>query len=272
MNDTVDCQSVDSPPSGEAVGSSLAALPCNAPCLSFASGDIVFTSLHNKEYEPLAEITLAKNKVPYCQRHGYPLVVKKDKWHDMPMGFEKAFVFFQAFEQYPSCKWLFFSECDALITNMNITLESILEKINPSPSTHMIITTDGNGINAGNLFIRNSPESCEFLQYMLEIRRDYPHEQAFFNDCAASTGSKHSKYPTFIQIAPQYYFNSYEYKTIPWLSTRGPSAIWDFEDYSHDYFGNRGQWERGDFLIHWPSTSLEDRIRLAEFFSKYVEE
>lgn len=233
---------------------------------------IVFTSLHNEEYEPLAELTLQNNKVKYCKRYGYPLVVKSDGWHPMPMGFEKAYVFFDAFEKYPTCEWLFFSECDALITNMNITLESILDRIQPAPTTHMIITTDGNGINAGNLFIRNSPESKEFLQYMLQIKDKYPHEQAFFNDCAATTGSQHAKYPQFIRIVPQWLFNSYDYQTIPWLFARGPAQIWEFEDYTRDYFGHRGQWEKGDFLIHWPSLSLEKRLQLARFFSMYVEE
>jgi hypothetical protein len=33
--------------------------------------------------------------------------------------------------------------------------------------------------------------------------------------------------------------------------------------FKKDLFGNDGQWQVGDFLIHWPAVALDKRIQLA---------
>jgi len=229
---------------------------------------IVFTSLHDAGYQRLADITLEKNKKVYCEKHGYPLVVKSDGWHEgLAMGYEKAYLFKDAFNAHPDADWLFFSECDTLITNMDIRLESIIFGIDPK--IHLIITTDANGINAGNMFLRNSTEAYRYLDEMLKCVPNYPHEQAFIQDSYHGFGRLSKRYRPIIQVVPQYVFNSYEYRTIKWTK-RGFSHEMSHEKFSADDLGNRGQWEKGDFLIHWPNTSLELRLNLARFYSQYI--
>jgi FkbM family methyltransferase len=229
---------------------------------------IVFTTLHDAGYQSLADITLEKNKRPYCEMHGYPLVVKSDDWHEgLAMGYEKAYLFKDAFNVHPEAEWLFFSECDTLITNMNVRLESIVEGIDPK--IHLLITTDANGINAGNMFLRNSAESYRYLDEMLRCVPNYPHEQAFIQESYHGYGRLSKRYRQMIQLMPQNLFNSYEYRTIKWTK-RGFSHEMSHDKFSADDLGNRGQWEKGDFLIHWPNTSLDLRLNLAKFYSQYI--
>jgi hypothetical protein len=37
-----------------------------------------------------------------------------------------------------------------------------------------------------------------------------------------------------------------------------------------DFYGNRGQWDHGDLMIHWPGTILDHRINLAKMYNQYV--
>ena len=37
-----------------------------------------------------------------------------------------------------------------------------------------------------------------------------------------------------------------------------------------DLLGNDGQWQPGDFLIHWPGISLERRLNLAQLMLPQV--
>lgn len=206
---------------------------------------IVFTTFHTSSYAALAKKTLENNKVPYCQRHGYPLIVKTDDWHNIPLGYEKAYLLQTAFANYPDCAWVFFSECDTLITNMTTKLEDIVR----DESKHFVITTDINGINAGSFFVRNSVEGRGYIQAMLDSIGKFEHEQAFIID--SYFGSQTHK--DIISLYPQKTFNSYDYNI--WGHTY-PSGL--------DYFGNNGRWEYGDFIIHFPGTSLSHRLSLVD--------
>jgi hypothetical protein len=213
---------------------------------------IVFTSFHDLNYTSLAKTTLDNNKVPYCIKHGYPLIVKTDNWHATPlMGYEKAFVIQTAFADYPDCEWVFFSECDTFITNMDIKLEDIIK----DEQKHFVITTDINGINAGSFFVRNTVEGRGYIQAMIDSIGRFAHEQAFIID--SYFGSR--THTDIISLYPQRIFNSYDY------------YIWgDAYPSGLDYFGNNGRWAPGDFMIHFPGCSLELRLQLVHTYSSKV--
>jgi mannan polymerase II complex MNN10 subunit len=212
---------------------------------------IVFTSFHDSNYASLAEKTLDNNKVPYCIKHGYPLIVKTDNWRNIPMGYEKAFLIQTAFAEYPDCEWVFFSECDTLITNMDIKLEDIVK----NEQKHFVIPVDVNGINAGNFFVRNTVEGRNYMQAMIDSIGRFEHEQAFIIDSYFYSKT----HADIISLYPQRSFNSYDYN------------IWgDAYPYGLDMFGNNGRWSPGDFIIHFPGKSLEDRLLLSDKYSLQV--
>jgi hypothetical protein len=64
------------------------------------------------------------------------------------------------------------------------------------------------------------------------------------------------KYSDTVKLMPQNFMNSYEYKmykVAPWLYEK-----------ETDVNGDRGQWEAGDWLVHWPGTQPRERIELVK--------
>jgi hypothetical protein len=59
----------------------------------------------------------------------------------------------------------------------------------------------------------------------------------------------------YMRIVPQRELNSYDYDEYP-------GSIPHI--YKKDLSGNDGQWQAGDFLIHWPAVPVPRRIMLAQ--------
>jgi hypothetical protein len=65
------------------------------------------------------------------------------------------------------------------------------------------------------------------------------------------------EYQSIVKITPQRFMNSYNYQFYHYTDHR-------------DKFGVNGNWEPGDWLIHWPALSLEDRIKLTKHYKPYI--
>ncbi len=242
---------------------------------------IVLVTVNDKNYQPLAELTVGKNKKQYCEKHGYELyhvnctdhltdkkfIAKNPPIPDefYPMGWSKVFAMKQALEKYPNCNWIFNTDADVAITNMEVKIEEIIEKYG-NKNTEIFIPADCNGINCGNMIIKNSPIGKSFLDTIIAGMPLYRHWYLFENQliqdlCIGShleeTGITPggSFWGRVIKVLPQKVMNSYDYSDLPRLKNR-PNY--------NDILGNNGQWEQGDFLIQWPSTDLEYRISKAK--------
>ena len=184
----------------------------------------------------------------------------------LPIGWAKVYAMKDAFEKYPDCEWIFNTDCDVMITNMTIKLEDIVNECTKDANVHVIIPADCNGINCGNMFIKNSPIGKAFLDTIIAglplYREWYLFENQLIQDLCVGThlteqGVKAggTLWGRVIKILPQRVFNSYDYKKIPLLKDR-PQY--------NDILGHDGQWKEGDFIIQWPSTDLDYRIKEAE--------
>jgi|TARA_B110000261_G_scaffold160911_1_gene201372 hypothetical protein len=249
---------------------------------------IVVVSAHDEKYEPLAELTLYNNKLNYCVKHGYKLHYSKDcgakaggkpvvaqlppipETH-IPAGWGKIFVMKEAMEKYPDAEWIFNTDCDVMITNMNIKIEDILKEHAPD-NIHILIPADCNGINCGNMIIRNSPIGKAFLDTIIAgmplYRHWYMFENQLIQDLFIGTHLEESGVTpggTFWarvgKVLPQRIMNSYDYINLPRLK--------NIKEYK-DILGTDGQWQKGDFLIQWPSTDLEYRINAAKEIYKDI--
>lgn len=250
---------------------------------------IVVVTAHDEKYEPLAEWTLDKNKLQYCLKHGYklhcsrdcgasasgkPIMAKLPPIPDThtPCGWGKIFVMKEALHKYPDAEWIFNTDCDVMITNMNVKIEDIVKKY-ATDDTHILIPADCNGINCGNMIVRNSSIGKAFLDTIIAgmplYRHWYMYENQLIQDLFIGTHLEETGVTpggTFWarvgKVIPQRVFNSYDYTNLPRLKNR--------KNYN-DILGTDGQWQEGDFLIQWPSTDLEYRIKVAkEMFSKVI--
>jgi hypothetical protein len=200
----------------------------------------VVTSWHTEDWKDLADLTDA-NKEEYCKRHNYGFIVKKEPpWnvsHDTNKGndraWERPYAILAAMKKWPECEWVLFSDCDAVITNMTITLDRIVDN-----RFHIVVAADVNGINCGNILVRNSEigkSFCEAMIASLPAYRDHPMmENQWIQEM--TTGTYWRKWA---KIAPQRIFNSYDYSTLP-----------QYTPPVNDALGVPGDWQTGDFIIH----------------------
>jgi hypothetical protein len=243
---------------------------------------VVLVTAHNEKYEPLAEWTLHKNKKLYCEKHGYHLHYANDagakvagfpmqpglppvKDTHMSIGWGRIYLMKEAIEKYPKTEWIFSTDCDVMITNMDVKIEDIVAK-HANKNTHVMIPTDCNGINCGNMLVRNTPIGKGFLDTIIAGEPLYRHWYMFENQLiqdlfvgshleetgVTAGGTFWSRVGVLL---PQRVMNSYDYSNLPRLKNR--------KDYK-DILGTDGQWQKGDFLIQWPATDLEYRITKAK--------
>jgi len=247
---------------------------------------VTLVTVHNEAYKPLANYTL-ENKKEYCARHGYNIhfiedggekdigmkicvcvkpPVPKDQ---LIIGWSKIYIMKQAMEKYPDTQWIFNSDCDVMITNMSIKIEDIIKQVGDE-NTHIIIPSDCNGINCGNMIIRNSPIGKAFLDVIIAseplYRNWYLYENQCIQDLTVGTflteqGIKNggTLWSLATKVIPQRIMNSYDYKNLP-----------QFKKPLNDIFGNDGQWQKGDFIIQWPSNPIEYRLKVAPIYKELI--
>ena len=200
-------------------------------------------SLHDANYSDLAAITDAPKR-EYCERYGYQFHVLDEMKYSTITGFNKIHFTLDLFKQHPEIEWLLFSECDAMITNLNIRIEDKIDN-----DYHFIVPVDRLNINSGNFLARNSEQGRAYLQMIVDSEQAYKDvawaEQQVIIDTI-------EQYQDIVKIVPQKYMNSYE------------PEIYDYCDARFDVLGNSGAWEPGDWIVHWPGTYKPTRISRAE--------
>jgi len=225
-------------------------------------------SLNDERFQPLADLTWHQNKAKYAEKHGYSAFLKTDGFQPgSDIGFQKIYMAKEVFANNPDCEWLWWTGTDAMITNFACKMEDRIDN-----DYHVIIATDVNGINADSFLLRNSPEGREFLDEVLSKEEEMiPHWDKEQRAIAITLGlpatSEHwpispfvhmnEKYASIAKIVPQRFMNSYNYH------------LYHYQDY-RDKLGIDGNWQIGDWLIHWPGTSLEHRIHLAKFYMEHI--
>ena len=199
-------------------------------------------SLHDANYSDLAALTDAPKR-EYCDRYGYQFHVLTEMKYSTITGFNKIHFALDLFKQHPEIEWLLFSECDAMITNLNIRIEDRIDN-----DYHFIVPVDRLNINSGNFLARNSEQGRAYLQMIVDSETAYKDvawaEQQVIIDSI-------EQYQDIVKIVPQKYMNSYE------------PEIYDYCDARFDVLGNSGAWEPGDWIVHWPGTYKPTRLQRA---------
>jgi hypothetical protein len=211
---------------------------------------ICVTSINYENYTTLSNLTWP-NKVAYAISHGYSSFHKKDGFlgGNIVLGFEKIH-YIKVLLETTDYDWILFVGCDTLITNFNISIESIIEAHAVDAETCFIVCQDVNGINMDVFLVKNSPEGKQLMNTIWDshiiFNTRWCYEQQWFWDNA-------NNYSSWIKQISQRVMNSYEYSL--------------YRNHGHiDKTGQDGRWQTGDFLIHWAGIELPKRI---ELFKKY---
>lgn len=207
-------------------------------------------SLNDEKYQPLADLTWNQNKQQYCEKHGY-IGINWTSGFDKNMkgGFERCRLIKELFESNKELEWVWWTGCDSMITNFDVKIE---DKV--LPDCDLIIATDCNEINNDSFLIKNTEWSKKWLQDIYDGFSKYKNtmflEQQAMIDSYPDNKDK-------IKIVPQRYLNAYRNDLYPHQS-------------KYDLLGTDGTWQHGDWLIHWPGTSLDLRIQLARHYLNEV--
>lgn len=199
-------------------------------------------SLHDANYADLAALT-NQSKREYCERHGYQFHVLTEMKYSTITGFNKIHFTLDLFKQHPEIEWLLFSECDAMITNLTTLIEDKIDN-----NYHFIVPVDRLNINSGNFLARNSEQGRAYLQMILDKEKEYSTVEWAEQQVIIDTIEE---YQNIVKIVPQRHMNSYE------------SQIYDYCDTRFDILGNSGEWEPGDWIVHWPGTYKATRLERA---------
>jgi hypothetical protein len=134
-----------------------------------------------------------------------------------------------------------------MITNFNIRLEDLIDD-----NFDFVIATDCYNINNDSFLARASDTTIKWLRNTVNLLESYSNAKWLDQSAMIDTIDMMADR---IKIVPQRTMNSYNYDLYPGLVPH---------IYKKDLFGNDGQWQPGDFLIHWPAVSLDTRIALAQ--------
>ena len=207
-------------------------------------GKYSIVSMFNEPHYELADYTWYNNKLPYALRHGYKAFEKRDNFSKEAVHFDKFTHILDTFDKNPDLAWIWWLDNDAMITNFNKRIEDVIDD-----SYDIILTTDLASINTGSFLVKNSANSRVWLEDMISKRKDYLNDKKWFDQqCVIDT---YVSYKDIIKILPQRSMNSYDYR------------IYGVAD-PKDMEGNNGQWQPGDWVVHWPGLSNQLRIQLAE--------
>ena len=217
---------------------------------NYEQPNIAIVCLYNEKHKDLAAITW-KNKEEYAEKHGYYCYAKTDNFSKEQVHFDKFIHILDVFDKHPETEWAWWLDNDALITNFDIKVETLIDN-----NYHIIMPVDLASLNTGSFLVRNSLQSREWLQYMIENKWVYKNDTRWFEQQAVV--DFYPKFQNIFKVIPQRLINSYDY------SIYGRDSV--------DLLGYDGQWQQEHFVLHWPGLPNETRIKLAETYKKYIKD
>ena len=206
-------------------------------------------TLYDNWYRELAELT-NRPKIEYCERYGYEFFELTEMKYSDITGFNKIHFTLELFKLHPEIDWLLFSECDAMITNLTVSIDDKIDN-----NYHFIVPVDRLNLNTGNFLARNSEQGRAYLQMIIDKEPEYKEVEWAEQQVVIDTIEQ---YQDIVKIVPQKYMNSYE------------PQIYDYCDARFDILGNSGAWEQGDWIVHWPGTYKNVRLKRAERVSRQI--
>lgn len=193
---------------------------------------ITLLTAASEQYWPLMQKT-GPNKMEYCLRHGYELLMRthgpfQGRWGERERFMHDAL-------KNGACDWLAFFGADTLITNMTIKLETIIDD-----NFDFIIAADVHGINNDVFLMRNCFQSLNFISHVASLSNRHPNDQSAMFEVMHSMAGYRSKV-----LHEQRIMNS-----MPYAEYGMPE--------------DAGRWQEGDLCFHAPGLTLERRMELID--------
>lgn len=111
-------------------------------------------------FKELAKLTMP-SKQEYAKLHGYDFYVREDSNPERAVGWTKIDIALDKIESYD---WMLYVECDAMIMNQTIRLESLIDNNYDIIIANSKYRSDYTGINTGVILVKCSQWSKDFLK------------------------------------------------------------------------------------------------------------
>jgi hypothetical protein len=212
---------------------------------------ILLENSFDPSYIPLANKTWYSNKIIYANKHGYDWStnIYHNKYGD---GWQKIKHTKYILENIKP-DWVWVTGCDSMITNFTKPITDYIDN-----NFDMLIVKDQNNINIDSFLIKNSSIAIQILNLIINRFNHYIHHFWYEQQCIIDIFNSNI-YKNNIKVLPQRSINAYNYDLLP--QYRKPNL---------DTFGLDGNWQPGDLLIHWPATSFEWRMILADRYKRLI--
>jgi hypothetical protein len=195
--------------------------------------NISLLSFYSPAWQPLADIILP-NRQKYCEKHDYNCKIRIGPYANPNWYYaidRLVFLYDQLLAGDSDVIWIL--NIHAMIMNASIKIESFLDD-----EHDFFICKDIHGINAGSFICKNTEWTRSWLKMIIKealIINHCWHEQKVMQD---------NENDPHIKILPHPSINSYYYDLYNCPTT------------------NDGQFHKGDFVLHLPGTSLDERIKI----------
>jgi hypothetical protein len=224
------------------------------------SPNFCILSAHDDSYSKIAETTVYQNKAEYAKRWGYDLMTLTNvnpAFHD-PGSHINGLTWDRLREAVLLAKsgrydWLYLVGADTLITNMTIPLTEFADN-----DYHFVIANDCCEWNADSFFFRCSLAGIGFMEAVMAEYERLKHH-CWVEQQAMIELRDLPEWRGIWKVLPQRKINSYNYPLYVDDKHCQPA-----KRLGKDFAGNDGQWQPGDFLIHWAGLSTDIRYRQIE--------
>lgn len=165
--------------------------------------------------------TLSRKR--YCSYHGYDLqVIKQSLDPERAPAWSKIKLLQNILPNYD---WVFWSDADSIIKNLNIPLTQFIDE-----DFSFIVTKDARAMNTGEFLIKNTPTMLKLLHEIYE-EIDHTKLKGWEQFALLAHLKAHPEYLSEFKFLHQRDLNSYLYE--------------EHEDHP-------GTYQKGDFVLHFP--------------------
>ena len=227
-------------------------------------------SMYDEGYSEMANLTIKSNFRDYCIIQGYELVDFKidDEFLEGRQAQWGKIKLLKNLILDGKTDWYFFLDCDCLIMNPSIKLESFIEedkflilpKGGGAPDYPLAESCFNDNLMSSQMLIRKSKESIEFLEEIWESP-DWPHGMninEFDHEMRQMRISyRKDKWQEGICAVEEKRLNRF------W-PTKNPFMV---DAFPHM---NKNLWEPGDFIAHICSYQTNERVEIIQLLKNFV--
>jgi len=194
------------------------------------------------------------NHEAYSQAHGYNYVLHTElPLPDREAHYSKMLVIHEALRSSRALEWVFFVDCDAFFTNIDISIADILATYGAGgqDGPHFLVAEDPGGINTGTLLFRRSDWSLSFLERVAASQFGIAWDQSMFfwevlkpglfqlHESGNPAGPGDFQLPSEVAFVHQAHMNGFV-----------PPASKDWSAY---------EWQPGDFVRHFAGCPWQEQ-------------